>query len=128
MRALSLPMIRGEDRLLRYSSKVVPSIKEENEITHSSNVTVPEEVEKLERMDDSHWQLDKLAPIWGIFILLVVQTVLKDGDFAGIKNCSTGFWAIYITYAFLCFVAVIYSAFAVQKVRTFVSYHIILGL
>ena len=113
---MSLSVVRGDDRLLRYSTKAVELIKEDEHEHKSSSLTIAEEILILEQKDNSHWQFDKLAPIWGIFVILIIQTVLKDGDFAGIKNCSSEFWSIYIIYALLCFAAVIYSALRVKKV------------
>ena len=79
----------------------------------------PGEIGEIQRKDNSHWQFDKLAPIWGIFILLIVQAILKDGNFVGVETCSTEFWLIYIVYAFLCLSAVVYSAIVLKRVSIY---------
>ena len=85
--------------------KIIEEEEEENEETRKFSVFseewTTEEIIRLENKDNSHWQFDKLAPVWIVFALFVIQTIFKDGDMANVENCSFEFWAIYCVYTLI---------------------------
>jgi len=72
-------------------------------------------IEQRMKKDRSHWQLDKLIPIWIMFVALIVQSVVKDSDVAGVKKCSAEYWLIYAAYVVICICGVVYSVYALKK-------------
>ena len=87
----------------KYSDINVTPVDENSIVKEETDSSIANELEyakgeigDIQRKDNSHWQFDKLAPIWGIFIILIIQAVLKDGNLVGVKTWSTEFWLIYI--------------------------------
>lgn len=55
-------------------------------------------IDAVERKDRTHWQLDKLIPIWLILFLLIMQSMIKDSKIFGVTKCSAVYWIVYAAY------------------------------
>ena len=73
--------------------------------SHDTSLQTPEAnkkfIKQLEKKDKSHWQFDKLFPIWFILIALIMQSMIKDSDIFGVSTCSAIYWIVYILYILL---------------------------
>ena len=97
--------------------------------SHDTSLQTPEAnkifIKQLEKKDKSHWQFDKLFPIWFILIALIMQSMIKDSDIFGVSTCSAIYWIVYILYILLWIVTMIFAVFMLNKVR---HYHILFNL
>ena len=65
-------------------------------------------IETLQQKDRTHWQFDKLIPIWVVLVALVIQNLFRSGTVGGVKKCSPGYWIIYVLYIIVCLIVVLY--------------------
>ena len=68
-----------------------------------------DKIESLQKKDRTHWQFDKLLPIWTVLIALVLQTIFRSGTVGNVKKCSPVYWVIYALYVLIWFGVVMYS-------------------
>jgi hypothetical protein len=69
----------------------------------------------VQKHDQTHWQFEKLLPIWSIFLALILQAFIKDSGVFNIPTCGWAYWIIYLLYVSLCAVAVTYSLWQLKK-------------
>ena len=73
-------------------------------------------IAEVEKKDRSHWQFDRLLPIWLILFCLIMQSMIKDSDIFGVSNCSAVYWLVYAVYIIICIIVATYTVKQLSKV------------
>ena len=84
-------------------------ISDSSFLTSSTPIMNKELIAQVERKDRSHWQFDRLIPIWIILFCLIMQSMIKDSDIFGVKNWSAVYWIVYVIYIIICISIVVYT-------------------
>jgi hypothetical protein len=77
---------------------------------------IGDDLERIQEYEKSHWQLNKLIPIWTLILILIVSNLLKGSktskSIAGFEICETWYWMIHSIFVMSTMV-VIYLSFRI---------------
>lgn len=77
-----------------------------------------EELKEVIRLENTHWNFDKIKYLWITLALLVLNVLLRGGKFTrsiiGIEQCSATYWLILLAFVIYC---VIVTVIIIRKLK-----------